>query len=632
MVNDDKQFSWQPLLKKDITFSVTRDDTTAFRQFELSEEYDGYSIGLSSHIFVEDKESGARWAASPYQGEKEDGSKYLGFDIDEDNIYLDGNFEGDYSTLKNENIVMCISGGSETTEIERAADGTIYFVNENGVSKLVNDSTVTSLGLDTLQVNDLFLDNNDLWAATNHGLYFSESASGTWQKSTPVLSDGLGVEESDFQVSSILKAPTGEFFLGNTFGGVLKGDGSDFSTANIGLINRGSSLDDIDKVMTSFNDSSASDNTKGIYEVTTAYFGQPANVDGQDKVFILLTDLIDQYFMQAGNGIDYVYSRFDSTDQKLKTENANSNQRDILYLDNYPVQISKEVDEAESSLSHALTQMIIYNYDPDETDWLAEGLAMWSRWINGYKFYNNPDEAGYLDLTSLKPKDRNNLLIWGDSDNWQREREGSFVFFVFIFEKYLKTQAKVMELVKDTDNGLTSLLKYVDGKTFTEIYIDFSMTLYLDQLGHKYKSGKYALDNIDLEYRVLPLSWGFLPNTEPPYPYVFAGNSWYYYSAEFYSETAGMNKAPLLDSVFVFNGDDNTEFFVYIIEQTTVKFDTATFTEDDLRITKLELNEYNVGHFVPDAKRSETSSGKYEKLNVMVVSNEPVGAFKMLLT
>ncbi len=152
--------------------------------------------------------------------------------------------------------------------------------------------------------------------------------------------------------------------------------------------------------------------------MTTDYFGETTDVDGLDKVFILITDLIDSYFLLAGNQADYDFSRFDPIDQESKTETPQSNQRDLLYLDNNPVKISKDMDpnllpndadridslavkhQAEASLAHALLRMILYNYDHDEEEWLAEGMAMWARWINGYKFYSKPLETGYLNLTS----------------------------------------------------------------------------------------------------------------------------------------------------------------------------------------------------------------------------------------
>ncbi len=645
MVNEDEEFSWDPIIKRGVNFTVETDDSTDAMQFSLQEEYDAYSISLSSHVFVVDEATGARWAGSPYQGEYADGTQFTAFDLSEENMYFSGDFEGDYTTLDPANIKMFISGGQVTTQIERQDDGTLFMVTEGGVFKTSDGVNVESLGLDTLEVNDLVLDNGNLWAATNQGLYYSENASGSWEKRTPMLGDGLGVDEMDFESTSIFKTPSNTIFVGNTFGGVLKGDGQNWQTANTGLIHRGTPLEAIHKTVTSFDDSSLADPTKGIYEMTTEYFGEPVNGDGMDKVFVVVTDLIDSYFLLAGNGVDYDFSRFDPVDQMDKSQSPNSNARDLLYLDNYPLKIEKSLSgdpantidstatqfEAEASLAHALARMILYNYDQDEEEWLAEGFAMWARWINGYKFYSKPSETAYLNLTSLKPKDRNNLLAWGDSDDLRREREASFAFFDFLYEKYLQTSENTRTLLQDTANGMNSLSPFLGDKSFSDIYEEYSLTLYFDQLGDQFKGGMYALNNIDLEYRVLPPNWGFLPGTEPPYNYVFPGYSWYYYVADFYN--GSQNGAPSLDSVVVFNGDDQSTFHVYAIEQKSFEFDPDNFSESDVKITKLELDERNRAEYIPDAKRSEDDPDEYVQLHLMVVSNEPAtidgGAFTL---
>ena len=631
-----KEFSWEPIFKGNLNFEVLN-DSADYKLFVLLAD----NISLGSHVFVKDENSHAMWAGNPEKVTISEDSVVLGLKITEDNLYFTGNFDGDYAALNPDSIDIYISNADKITQIELSDTGTLFFDTDSGiVAYNLLDASLVNYGLGNQTVNDLFLDATKLWAATDSGLYVLDltNPDNGWNNTLPKLKDGLGVEEVNFVTSSIWKMDDAMYLVGNRLGGILKGDGSDWTTANLGLIHRGTDVSNITRFIHSFEDSNAI-GKMGIFEQTMDFFADDSLKESLTKIYVLVTDLVDNYFQQAGNGVDYIFSRIDSSDQSPKTVNPNSNQRDIVYVDNFPVSwdpIEVESDgdttvylEAEASFTHSFARLLLYKMNPDLDEWLAEGMAMWARWINGYKFYNNPNET-FKDLTvTISPRKENNILRWGDVDNILQERMESFVFFDFLFEKYLKNNTTVQQLIKDNQTSYKAVENFLNGKTFKEIYNDFVLTLHFDFAGPAFKNGMYALDSIDVENSELPLTWGLLDN--PPYEYSIPGWAWTYFSATFWKD--GKNNAPLLSPQLVFNGDDSTRFKVLFIGENssavddykkglkkgdTLQLDTTWFFIDEM-----SLNEFNRGEYIPNVKRSEGDSVQYDKLYTIIVTNEP---------
>jgi len=385
----------------------------------------------------------------------------------------------------------------------------------------------------------------------------------------------------------------------------------------LGLTYRKVSPNAITRIINAFDNSSAYDPNIGIYQRTIDYFGELSNVDNYDKVFLLITDLIDKFFLEAGNETDYKDGRVDPVDLLSKEENSNSNQREIIYLDDYPTDLEESL-EAESAISHYLAELIQLNYDKDEERWLTEGISMWSRWINGYKFYSHDGQSAYLDLTStLKPKGRtNNLFNWGDAGFDKKEREFSFVFFTYLFEHHLFDSTGVKALIADTTNGMESVENHLKSGTFRQFFTDFAKALYFDALGAEYENGKYYFASIDVEPEKLPIDFGFLTN--PPYVFNFSGWSYYYFQVKVWDTEKNLLAAPLIDSVVVFNGDDVTKYEVYLIQQENPDLN------ENFVISPINLDKYNRGIGQLQVKTSEDDSDSYTTFLLLIISNEPL--------
>ncbi len=203
-INEADEFSWQPLLKRSIPFTV--EDGENSDKMELTIEDD--EVDPSSHLFIHDPSSGARWSGNPfYAGASGDSSLHI--TIDETNLYFTGRFTGDYATLDANDLEIVISTGSNTKHIERAADGTIYFATENDIFELTTEHSVANLNFGNFKINDLYLNDAELLVATDRGLFAAQVDNINWQRQTPTLSDGLGVETQHFKTSSIFEMPAG---------------------------------------------------------------------------------------------------------------------------------------------------------------------------------------------------------------------------------------------------------------------------------------------------------------------------------------------------------------------------------------------------------------------------------------
>ncbi|NOZ08819.1 MAG: hypothetical protein GXO91_08105 [FCB group bacterium] len=115
---------------------------------------------------------------------------------------------------------------------------------------------------------------------------------------------------------------------------------------------------------------------QGIFSAELQIFGPPPVIDGSDLVNILLLDVRDNF---AGTG-NYIGGYFDPNDQ---TDNPTSNQKNIIYIDCDPVDLtSSNPEEALFTLAHEFQHLLHYAADPTEHEdggnynpWLDEGLS-----------------------------------------------------------------------------------------------------------------------------------------------------------------------------------------------------------------------------------------------------------------
>ena len=145
---------------------------------------------------------------------------------------------------------------------------------------------------------------------------------------------------------------------------------------------------DIEKIMYAFDHSTpeASINKdKGIYEILTETFGRPPDVDNDQRIYFLISQL-GEY---RGYHFDGYFRFFD------ELEGKHSNHTEILYLDCD----DPSDDYYLGIIAHEFQHLIHWQYDRNEAGWISESLSEVAMILCGYytdkkhviRYLNNTD-------------------------------------------------------------------------------------------------------------------------------------------------------------------------------------------------------------------------------------------------
>ncbi|MCD4651305.1 MAG: T9SS type A sorting domain-containing protein [Candidatus Cloacimonetes bacterium] len=190
---------------------------------------------------------------------------------------------------------------------------------------------------------------------------------------------------------------------------------------------------DVDLVVRVFEDSTASDPNVGIFELDTAMFGQPSDIDNNSRVNILIYDIDD----------DDINGYFSPSDISGGTH---SNNMELLYIDKNPHGSGINSSYCFSTVAHEFQHLIHHNHDANEVTWANEGLSGFAQsvtgWISPYwqvMFTQNPD---------------NNLVAWNGGADYPQ----TFLFMQYLWEHFcLGTENVIFNLVAETENSMDGL-------------------------------------------------------------------------------------------------------------------------------------------------------------------------------
>lgn len=213
----------------------------------------------------------------------------------------------------------------------------------------------------------------------------------------------------------------------------------------------------------------------GIKNFSEFFFGLPPNKDGSDEVNILILDIRDNY---SSSNKNYIAGYFDRNDQ---TDNATSNQKDIVYIDCYPTNmIENYPEEALFTLAHEYQHLLHYNSDPNEiiennrfNPWLDEGLADLSPSILGF---GNRQYGYFLSNTSI------GLDQW--INNGLEYYAKSALFIRYLYELDYLGSSFIKNIFEDDNYQRLESIKYwietFYGLEFNSIFKDWVTSTSLD--------------------------------------------------------------------------------------------------------------------------------------------------------
>jgi hypothetical protein len=174
---------------------------------------------------------------------------------------------------------------------------------------------------------------------------------------------------------------------------------------------------------------------KGIYSNEIDIFGQTSDKDGNDKLFILLIDVRDNY--EEGVSDTYVAGYFDPLDQVSN----GANYGEIIYIDTNPADATDE--GTLSVVAHELQHLIHSNYDSNESTWINEALSQLAPRLLGLPVSSF---AAYLNET-------NRSLM--DFDNSLTDYAKVDLFAYYIYKRFGLDVIK--KIVSNKDNSLPGL-------------------------------------------------------------------------------------------------------------------------------------------------------------------------------
>ncbi len=187
---------------------------------------------------------------------------------------------------------------------------------------------------------------------------------------------------------------------------------------------------DVDKLGALFDAATPADPERGVFEIAVDAFGEPVDVDGDPRIFILVLDL-------PSNIVGYF-------DGKLYERAPPRLRRDTIYLDASTLAFSAYL--AHATLAHEFQHLIHWGRDADEEPWIDEGLAGYAEELVGFSEADPSMVPSFLADPSI------NLTHWvSESASYGK----TYLFVSFLAERY--GAGLVRQIVAEPRNGILGI-------------------------------------------------------------------------------------------------------------------------------------------------------------------------------
>lgn len=240
--------------------------------------------------------------------------------------------------------------------------------------------------------------------------------------------------------------------------------------------------EDVNALLAAFDRSTPAHPDSGIYLVNCNFFGEPPDVDGDPKIYILILDIRDKF-----DGKLYVGGYFSGvneySDMEARRRGYRSNEAEILYIDCDPLDLSTDGPKV---LAHEFQHMIHFKMDPEEETWLNEGCSTFAEFVNGY---------GVRPPENFKDHPEDSLVEWNEKPV-DYEQAGMFVDYLYEQFGGRKTVRSLVEDPKHGARGVSSTLQRMGyGEGFDDVFCMWVLANYLDdpRVGEMYYYENYKL-------------------------------------------------------------------------------------------------------------------------------------------
>jgi hypothetical protein len=228
----------------------------------------------------------------------------------------------------------------------------------------------------------------------------------------------------------------------------------------------------VDQLGSLFDHATPADAARGIYQINTEVFGPVPDIDGYERVFVLVLRVRD--YIATSNVVGFF-------DPEVPNEATPALRLDTIYLDEETVRRNAYL--AQGTLAHEFQHLIHWGQDADEDSWVDEGLSGYAELINGFPETDPTMVPNFLDNPDL------DLTLWL---NRAANYGSSYLFMAMLAERY--GEALIGQLVAETRNGIFGIEGIFDRSGIDE---DFR------SVWGNWVVGNYAPDDPRYGYTVL---------------------------------------------------------------------------------------------------------------------------------
>ncbi|TES89701.1 MAG: T9SS type A sorting domain-containing protein [Candidatus Cloacimonadota bacterium] len=437
---------------------------------------------------------------------------------------------------------------SENIVYTGTADGLFKSINSGSTWVPILDKSILSMDIQPDSISTLYVGTN------GEGIYKSIDGGSNWEQKNNGFTD-WGPANFVYVVPSISIISGDTLFAGTRHGVFLTEDGgSSWKEINKGLLSSYVSNEIVDSVRTIFEVAVPSDSTNGMYDVCTRDFGNPPDIDNDPHIYI---------FLLTPKGI---MSYFDDINEY---DTLYSNVCEMLYLTCSNPTSDKNIGE----LAKSFQEMIHWNYDTDEEDWIVKGISMLSRHFILFGELNVDSTSSYFFPLN------NDLTYWGDAS----DEDICGLWSMYLYEKYGGI-SMLKNLISDTLNGFegvdNTLTEEGYAKTHKEIFKDWVIASYVNNPDSNFYSGKYGYNLI----RTISVNNND-KDTLPPYrdsTNLWSANNIYLKYPD----------VPNLGDTLLFNGNTTNSISLYFI-----KLDS---TENAISVDEIPLADKEARSYIGD--------------------------------
>lgn len=314
-----------------------------------------------------------------------------------------------------------------------------------------------------------------------------------------------------------------------------------------------------------------------IYPTLYEFYGSPPDIDDNDRVIILIFDIIDG--LGGGQYVaGFFYPLNQYLNEDLHPDQQYSNEAEILCIDGNEGLSHLTAGDFET-LAHEFQHMIHFGRDEYEDIWLDEGASMFAEYLIGKDPFS--DSSSYKSRFSSYPDVSLTYWDYYDSESLVMANYGaSYAFFLYLAEHYGGSSI-IQNIISRVENGTRSIKKALESEgylvEFKEVFRNWTIANFLDDTS--FADGTYGYYNTSLTMSVEDTYFSStLPRTENSVPY---------WGTDYLRFTSRMGQPFFLE----FQGYPTSNFMVTAIltNNTTPPFETA--------VIPVEISAENFGNF-----------------------------------